>query len=228
MTRQCTASGNGWKCDKPHYANGLCASHRRQQRKGKALTKLRVMKTHGKARRYNPNDMSCDIPEGHQGCSLCSKVKPINEFPPNKPHCKECRNEGDLDRRRGRGTAEWKRKRFAQQGYVCGVCKTEDPGPKGWHTHHNPRYEGLTSLREVTCQNCNANTIAGFENSTNPKALMEWLLLNYEDITGQRLGVSFLLRLLLLLIHSRFHRKQVLAVGQQIEPKDNSSPTPQT
>ena len=146
-----------------------------------------------KALRHDPNDLFNTVPAGHQGCTRCGEVKPISEYHKRcaginvlRSHCKECDAKLHFIHRHGIGSTEWKRDKLERQGGVCGVCGTDDPGGKGWHLHHNPRYgKGRASWREVTCGNCNASAIAGFENSKNPKALLKWLYDNFEDITGQ-------------------------------------------
>ena len=43
------------------------------------------------------------------------------------------------------------------QGYVCGVCRTPEPGQKWWHTDHDPATE---RVRGILCGQCNMQLVA--------------------------------------------------------------------
>lgn len=54
-------------------------------------------------------------------------------------------------------TLEDKAARLAAQGGRCGICRTTDPGPKGWHTDHNhSKKKGDPGfIRGILCGECN-------------------------------------------------------------------------
>ena len=54
-------------------------------------------------------------------------------------------------------TLEDKVARLAAQGGRCGICRTTDPGSKGWHTDHNhSKKKGDTGfIRGILCGECN-------------------------------------------------------------------------
>ena len=113
MSRKCTASGDGWTCDKPHFGKGLCSGHYAQRHvRGTPLADLRPMKPKGKRQRHDPNDTFCKVKPGHQGCSRCGKIKPMSQFhrvtsqtDGLSPVCKECCVDMDLEKRHGKGAA---------------------------------------------------------------------------------------------------------------------------
>ena len=47
---KCSASGPGWKCDRPHHAKGYCGAHLHQHQKGKPFAP--VSESYALSKRY--------------------------------------------------------------------------------------------------------------------------------------------------------------------------------
>lgn len=166
MTRQCTTSGvdaNGaWACDrKAAYSTGpLCRAHIEQERKGNGLKRLRPQRRRKRGvERHDPNDMFCRIPHGHQRCTDCAKVKPLDQYAKSPKGidgvtgiCRDCQHDRAVDRAYGEGAAEWKAKKLAEQGYKCACCGTDNPTKKGWNLDHCHK---TGEWRAVLCLICN-------------------------------------------------------------------------
>ena len=192
MRSKCTVSGTGWDCDRLTKARGVCETHYHQWLRGKPFTKIRQYGPHGRASRYDPHKLFNDVDEGFQICSRCEETKPVSDFYYHKRNgttdtvCKKCRVRKITDGHHGKGAADWKINQLAEQGGICKICETDNPGSKrGWHLHHDHNKEGADSWLWVLCSNCNTKLVAGLEHSVNPKLAMDFLIQNFETITGE-------------------------------------------
>lgn len=118
---------------------------------------------------HDPNDLLCEIPEGHKRCLDCEAVMPIDEFPRHAktrtgagkrfPYCAECLAKRRIDQSYGAGASAWFERQFERQGRKCAFCSRTDPGDSGkgkWcldHDHRKPK--GAASWRYVLCHACN-------------------------------------------------------------------------
>lgn len=182
MPRQCTASGNGWQCDRDaNYVNPvICPGHYAQLKSGKnPLTELKPYRPARKIERHDPNDMFCRIPEDHQRCNICNQVFPLSNFSESpgtinglKGRCNICESDVSMDARYGPGAAEWWRWKMLEQGYRCVACGTSKPRGLGWHLDHCH----LTGeWRDVLCHICNIE-LGQIEKWQENDALSRWLL----------------------------------------------------
>ena len=193
MPKKCTASGDGWACDRTvRITKGLCNTHRVQVARGKPLTEIQLQ---NRRKRHKPDDMFNDVPAGHQGCTTCGEIKPLEEFSLNRKlkdsrtgRCKLCQANCNLDSEYGVGASIWKPEQLARQGGVCAICKVDDPGPSGWHLDHKHGKKGRDSWRWVLCFSCNSRLLASFENAHDPRSVLTFLNENFERITGEPFG----------------------------------------
>ena len=146
-------------CGRPVNGKGLCRTHRAQQIKGAELTPIREYRKRRKVHRHDPSDMLCEVPPGHQSCTECGVIQPLDNFSIRKNRgqmnsiCRTCSAEQALDNRYGDGASAEKKKMLAEQGGLCGICKTDDPrDPNGWHLDHD---HDTDELRGVLCLPCN-------------------------------------------------------------------------
>lgn len=65
----------------------------------------------------------------------------------------------------GISVQEWENL-LAAQGNVCAICKTKEPGKRGWHTDHNHE-TGV--VRGILCSNCNTG-LGLFQDNTSTLA----------------------------------------------------------
>ena len=162
----CTASGDGWSCDRDHLAKGLCDGHYAQRKRGRVLTPLRSMRKprpKQKVERHDPNDMLCRVPKGHQRCTACCEVKRLSEFFEKKKRgqytstCRRCQNRRRVDDHYGDGAADWKDQRLAANGGRCGMCGGTESGDRSWHLDHDHAYDrkDKRGWRDVLCASCN-------------------------------------------------------------------------
>lgn len=181
---KCTASGVvdgvGWTCDRNtrtvragrRGGAVLCNAHyvQNQRHPGEFTPiKNRMPPFRHTATGYNhdPNDMLCDVPEGHRRCLDCLEIKPLGEFLKNKQQrgdkmaeCKTCHRWRHLDYTYGMGAAQWFQDTFAAQGYKCALCESTTSGGRNGafhldHDHSKPK--GAESWRMVLCITCNHN-----------------------------------------------------------------------
>jgi hypothetical protein len=82
--------------------------------------------------------------------------------------CKKCRRETTAEceyfKKYGE-TRQQKKERLKSQNNKCKICKTTNPGKRGWNTDHKP---GTRVVRGILCLNCN-NGLGRFKD--NPETL---------------------------------------------------------
>lgn len=77
---------------------------------------------------------------------------------------------------------EWN-SRFTQQGEMCAICTTKEPGGKNWHTDHNHK---TGQVRSILCSNCNSALGKFNEDPTTlVVAAIYSLIWNYRDKGGK-------------------------------------------
>ena len=177
MTRKCTASGDGWVCNGPHKARGLCGGHWSQWKRNPQapLTPLKVL---NKVERYDPSDMLCRIPKGHQRCTGCSKILPFAAFAKSKrdksgitQRCRDCDADKHLDFKYGLGASVWVRYKLLDQGHRCAACLTDTPGAYGWHLDHD---HDTGEWRDMLCAGCNFK-LGIVEQCLHNQRMNDWL-----------------------------------------------------
>ena len=161
MTQNCTASGDGWRCDRLQQRTDLCQPHYQQRLRNpdRAFKPIQKQRKPRKVERHDPNDMLCRIPEGHQRCTYCDEVLPLGMFYKDakygafRTQCRNCNADYTLERNYGVGAAEWKKRKLEEQGGVCAGCGTDDPNHKyGWQLDHDHE---KGEWRHVLCFTCN-------------------------------------------------------------------------
>lgn len=149
MTRTCSASGEGWTCERPVNQAKFCQAHRLQMWRTGRLQKLRP-----RSRSTKPVDR-----ERHR-CCRCLVVKPLAEFPVDernrnghKGTCIECRHRDRRDQRYGEDAADHYQRMLDQQDGVCALCGS----PDNLCMDHSHEYDikDPRGRRGVLCRRCN-------------------------------------------------------------------------
>lgn len=127
-----------WK----YKASKLCTGHRRQLDKGKGLTPIKV-----KVDRSRDN-------EREKACSGCGLLRLNREYGPKsggglRSACLECESVRAKAKRYGISEDEV---RAAEATERCMICKTDNPGDRGWAIDHD---HDTGAVRGVLCQFCN-------------------------------------------------------------------------
>ena len=144
-------------CERPVRLKGLCNSHYQMQRRGEALRPLAMQRSRGQRAE--------DAAQGMQTCLGCGERKRLREFGrlngDLRPQCKTCMNRDRRDRQYSLGPGEWDRM-FNEQGSVCKLCGTSEPGRSGWQTDHDhaccpTRPSCGKCVRGILCYRCNVN-----------------------------------------------------------------------
>jgi hypothetical protein len=105
--------------------------------------------------------------------ACCKKLRPQNKdyFKSYYQSHKKHRQETDREGRYG-VTPEMFDFCLEQQGNVCGICSTSDPGNQNWHTDHCHNTE---QFRGVLCNNCNSLLGRAKDNTDILRKAIEYL-----------------------------------------------------
>lgn len=145
-------------CHRRRKSHGLCNGHNEQRRLGKTLTAI-------VPRRGRWASLTRD-PLGRKWCKQCEQWLHEDAFSRSTSridglyfHCKECERNAQLGLRYGL-TRDRYNAMFAAQGERCAVCKSADPGVKGWCVDHDHSCCGSSRacsdcVRGILCHGCN-------------------------------------------------------------------------
>lgn len=135
-------------CVRDAYARGYCHAHYQQRRKGQILKPLRRMRKHV--------DSSARNSAGMKQCLDCMCWLDVVEFSRHKsyadelqPICKDCNSWLHRLRKYGMSKERFE-ELLVEQGGLCPVCDTPEPGVSGWHIDH----DHACCDRKGSCGNC--------------------------------------------------------------------------
>jgi hypothetical protein len=142
-------------CTNKHYGGGLCRKHYWRKRKhGDPEAPLQRVDE----KREHEKWCAGHGREGHWVAKTeFTKNSRLSEE--LSQYCRECKQFESLERRHS-VTRDQYLKMFAEQGGVCRICGTDEPGAQGWHTDHDhtccPGDKSCGEcVRGLLCRNCN-------------------------------------------------------------------------
>lgn len=149
----CTASGDGWSCDKARAGNGLCNSHYWQSRNKPALTKIQP-RIAGRWKSGRRMCGSCEVYLDPSEFSVAS-----NQSDGLASECKTCAKDRQL-RINFNMTLEQYHELLAAQDGVCAICGEMNEDGKALAVDHDhdccPGKKTCGKCtRKLLCSTCN-------------------------------------------------------------------------
>jgi len=176
-------------CERPQQSKGYCMTHYQRSLYGKSLdvpithrSELRKCAAEGCDETPHKRSVFCKEHKsprkpslirderGRKQCSRCKKWKQESEFITTSHNrstadglmgsCRECKADYSRQRKHGIGT-RGRDRLLRQQGGVCAICGTDDPGSaNGWCIDHDHSCCSGTNgcgkcVRGVLCHGCN-------------------------------------------------------------------------
>ena len=148
--KTCEAHGPGWRCHNKVKYRKHCSAHYMQLKRNGVLRPTK---------KYNRR--KADAPDGMLHCTRCDEILPIDMFGKapkdifgRTTECKDCRHKRNLTRKYGAGAVADKERFLKQQGGVCAICSSPEPG-HGRDEFALDHCHNSGTRRGLLCHKCN-------------------------------------------------------------------------